>query len=272
MEEIKVEPNLHKRWWSAFQHFFFRRHESPSYLFIFYLADGCNVIPFLILCLWSHQWFYQILVSRFGILSLDSIVKTHQSDHFYNPIGLDRLFRRCIVCPTAFTGSCPLCNNNEICSLARSSCDQCANTFCVNIVGSTTVTVSLGATTTVTALPSSSFTSSSTALPKTGQRQDTTSSERHTNVGAVAGIVLGSLLVLILLLLGTLCLFCGRKRRQKRLQNKVMEQRQSYTPAGGRYELDPNQAVHPHEVEGSATIQIHEIDGREKPVEVGWEL
>jgi hypothetical protein len=56
------------------------------------------------------------------------------------------------------------------------------------------------------------------------------------------------------------------KRKKRGKSEKGMEQRQSYVPAGGRFELDPDQGVQPQELVSDA--QLHEIDGREKSVEV----
>jgi hypothetical protein len=184
----------------------------------------------------------------------------------YSPFVPNDMFRRCVVCPDAFTGSCPACKDDEVCSLSVSGCDKCASTFCIKVAGTVTTTVSVVISATATSsatLPNQVSTSGTgTAAPLPSPR--TARNRPPSSKGPVIGIIIG-VFIFVAILLGLI--FFAWRRRKRGNGKKEMMQRQSYVPAGGRYELDPSQIVRPQEL--VSDTQLHEIDGRERPIEVG---
>ncbi|KAF2087772.1 hypothetical protein K490DRAFT_73663 [Saccharata proteae CBS 121410] len=93
------------------------------------------------------------------------------------------IFRRCVQCPNT-TPSCPSCGENEYCSQILSSCSSCASAVCVNMNG-TPVTADSGS---------------------------------HTNVGAIAGGVVGGVAAIIIITF-IIWKFCLKGRRQQYQEN-----------------------------------------------------
>ncbi|KAF9638796.1 putative membrane anchor opy2 protein [Lasiodiplodia theobromae] len=92
---------------------------------------------------------------------------------------LRTIFRRCVQCPDE-TPSCPTCNDGEYCSQLLSSCTQCASAVCVKMDGS----------------------------PGTEKKSG------GTNVGAIAGGVVGGVAVLLIITFLVWKFYYKGKRRQ----------------------------------------------------------
>lgn len=92
---------------------------------------------------------------------------------------LRTIFRRCVQCPDE-TPSCPSCSDGEYCSQILSSCTQCASAVCVKMDGS----------------------------------PGTTKKSGGTNVGAIAGGVIGGVAALLIITFLVWKFYYKGKRRQ----------------------------------------------------------
>lgn len=107
---------------------------------------------------------------------------------------LRTLFRRCVQCPD-ITPACPPCRDTESCSLSVKSCTQCPSTTCI--------------------LKNNAAGPSGSSSP---------TSSRKTNVGAIAGGVVGGI-AFIIILTWLVWRFCIKARRQRYEEDETADEK-----------------------------------------------
>ena len=112
------------------------------------------------------------------------------------------IFRRCVACSTDETPKCPGCPTGQICSLIPRNCDECQRTECV---------------------------ATSASSPAAAIGTPSSKSSPKPNVGAVAGGVIGGV-ILIATITYLVWRFCIKTRRQQFEQEDWTEETVESTP------------------------------------------